>query len=263
MTKGLPTGVADGAWWGKTVVGNPLLGKLNMQDLISTLHFVKTKTAGSIVQSPSIIALDNEEATIHVGKNIRYAEFFSESTDGGGISSGYREAKDSPIKEGVQVLVIPHVTGPDGNVLLTVIPKSENLDTGAGDGGFITFGGGDTAIKLPQTVQRIVVTKMLLRDTETGVIAGLKRTISSTSETKVPVLADIPIVGWMFKSRKKPAESNLRENLMIFVTPTVIDLQREMRITTQATQLRREIAGPFFTYDEKLPEEQTGPGTKK
>ncbi len=227
------------------------LGRMDFTSLTSTLRFVKTRTSGSIIQAPSIIALDNEEATIHVGKNIRYAEFFTESTDGGGISSGFREAKDSPIKEGIQVLVIPHVTGPDGNVLLTIIPKSENLDTGVGEGGFITFGAGNTAISLPQTVQRIVVTKMLLRNRQTGVIAGLKKTVSSTAETKVPVLGDIPIIGWLFKSRKKPAESNQRLNLMIFVTPTVIDLQKEMRIPTAVRDIRRDLAGPFFTYEEQ------------
>lgn len=229
------------------------LGRMDLTALQSTLRFVKSHTSGSIVQAPSIIALDNEEATIHVGKNIRYAEFFSDSTDGGGISSGYREASHSPIKEGVQVLVIPHVTGPDGNVLLTIIPKSENLDTGAGVGGFITFGAGNTQISLPQTVQRIVVTKMLLRDSETGVIAGLKKTVTSTTETKVPILGDIPIIGWLFKSRKKPAESNIRTNLMIFVTPTVIDLQKEMRVPSAVQDIRRDLAGPFFTYEEKVP----------
>ncbi|MHC4916457.1 MAG: secretin N-terminal domain-containing protein [Planctomycetota bacterium] len=175
-------------------LGAPTLGRLDLTSLTATLRFVKTRTSGSIVQAPSIIALDNEEATIHVGKKIRYAEFYTESTEGGGIVSGFREASDSPINEGIQVLVIPHVTGPDGNVLLTVIPKSESLDTGVGDGGFKTFGAGNTQLALPQTVQRIVVTKMLLRDMETGVIAGLKKTISSTSETKVPVLGDIPII---------------------------------------------------------------------
>jgi general secretion pathway protein D len=228
-----------------------------MTSLTATLRFVKSRTSGSLIQAPSIIALDNEEATIHVGKNIRYAEFFTQSTEGGGLSSGYREASDSPIKEGVQVLVIPHVTGPDGNVMLTVIPKSENLDTGVGDGGFKTFGAGETQISLPQTTQRIVVTKMLLRDMETGVIAGLKRTVSSTAEAKVPGLGDIPVLGWLFKSRKKPAEANQRLNMMIFVTPTVIDLQKEMRIPSQVRDIRSELAGPFFTYEEKTEDKET------
>lgn len=240
-------------------LGSPSLGRLDMTAMQAVMRFVKTKTSGSIIQAPSLIALDNEEATIHVGKNVRYAEYFSNSTEGGGVSAGYREAKGSPIKEGVQVLVIPHVTGPDGNVLLTIIPKSENLDTGVGVGGFKTFGAGDTQIALPQTVQRIVVTRMLLRDGETGVIAGLKKTVASTSESKVPVLGDIPVIGWLFKSRRKPAESNARENLMIFVTPTVIDLQKEMRIPSAVNEIRRDLAGPFFSYEEKLPEAEAGP----
>jgi len=131
-------------------------------------------------------------------------------------------------------------------VLMTIVAKNEIFDK------FIDFGGA-TGISLPQTSQRIVVTKELLRDTETGVIGGLKKTASQTVETKIPVLGDIPVLGWLFKSRSQPADNNTRSNLMIFVTPTVIDVQKDSRVPKAVRDIRRGQAGPFFTYDEKSP----------
>ncbi|MHC4916456.1 MAG: hypothetical protein ACYTGB_13285 [Planctomycetota bacterium] len=49
---------------------------------------------------------------------------------------------------------------------------------------------------------------------------------------------------------------------MIFVTPTVIDLQKEMRIPTAVRNIRHELAGPFFTYEEKAPEPASGNTSK-
>jgi type IV pilus assembly protein PilQ len=223
-------------------------GVLSFVGMQATLHFFKTRTKASVIQAPSLTALDNQEATIHVGRNIRYAEFDSNSTNSG-TSSGFKEAQNSPIKEGIQILLIPHVTGPDGNVLMTIVAKNEIFDE------FRNFGGA-TGIDLPQTRQRIVVTKELLRDTETGVIAGLKQASTQTTETKLPVLGDIPVLGWLFKSRVKPSERNYQTNLLIFVTPTVIDLEQDGRVPKAVREIRHGLAGPFFTYDEKAGEEE-------
>jgi type II secretory pathway component GspD/PulD (secretin) len=96
-----------------------------------------------------------------------------------------------------------------------------------------------------------VVTKELLRDSETSVIGGLKRDSSGLSEFKVPFLGDIPILGWLFKYRNTSGE---RKNLMVFVTPTVIDFQKEDRMARMAREIRRDLTGPFFGYEEKSPE---------
>ena len=257
-------GASTGRFWGHMAVdpatfrtldkggssalgGGVQLGRLDFTQMTAALRFLKTRTKTSIVQSPSLTALDNQEATIHVGRNIRYAEFDSSSTNSG-TSTGYKEASNSPIKEGIQILVVPHVTGTDGNVLMTIVAKTEDFE------GFEEFGGtGVGSIKLPQTKQRIVVTKELLRDTETGVIGGLKKTSAQITETKIPVLGDIPVLGWLFKSRSQPADTNARSNLMIFITPTVIDIQKESRVPKAVRDIRRGLAGPFFTYDEKSP----------
>lgn len=245
-----PTRWENGPGWG--AMGDGLqLGRLSFLNLQATLHFIRTRTRGSVIQAPSLNALDNTEATIHVGRSIRYAEYFVESTENG-IVSGYREASDSPIKEGVQLLVIPHVTGPTNDVLLTILPKTEALES------WKTFGAGNTILELPQTKDRIAVTRMLLHNAETGVIGGLKETMTATTETEVPFLADIPVLGWLFKSRAKPSDLNRRSNLLIFITPTVIDFLQEGQVPEAVRQVRRKLAGPFFSYEEQGAEEAAG-----
>jgi len=221
------------------------LGRMDFTKLAFALQFVREQTTARIIQAPQITVLDNMEATIHVGKTIRYAEFKTETTQGGGVVSGFQKA-DEDILEGIQLLVIPRVTGPDNNVILTIIPKTETLDE------FRTFGEGSTTpIQLPQTSDRIVVTKMLLRNQETGVIAGLKSSSFQETVTKVPFFGDIPVLGWLFKRRSRPKENNEERNLLIFVTPTVIDFLQQTEFQKALERTRRSFAEPFIMFDDE------------
>jgi type II secretory pathway component GspD/PulD (secretin) len=193
---------------------------------------IKTKTRGRVIQSPQLIALDNEEATIQVGQLVRYAETIVANTEGGGNVGGFREAAGSPLKLGFQLLVIPHVTGPENNVLMTIIPKTENLVN------FETFGD----LRLPQTTQSIVVTKMMLRNGETGVIGGLKEESEDISERKVPIFGDIPFIGRLFRHRSK---STRGRNLMVFVTPTIIDFYAQDEFKKQMDTIKNDYSKPF------------------
>jgi type II secretory pathway component GspD/PulD (secretin) len=200
-----------------------------------------------------LIALDNEEATIQVGELVRYAESFVSNTEGGGNVSGFREAGGSPIKLGLQLLIIPHVTGPENNVLMTIIPKTESfsLDRGGGGApaGFQRFIGPDgIALDLPQTNQRIVVTKMMLRNGETGVIGGLRNEREDLSETKVPVFGEIPILGRLFRHKSR---STAGSNLLIFVTPTIIDFHETDQFRKELEKIRSDFSSSLTPFGEE------------
>lgn len=208
------------------------LGSMGFNSTTALLEMIKTRTRGRVIQSPQLIALDNEEATIQVGSLLRYAETIVANTEGGGNVGGFREAAGSPLKLGFQLLVIPHVTGPENNVLMTIIPKTENLIN------FETFGD----LRLPQTTQSIVVTKMMLRNGETGVIGGLKEEFEDLQERKVPVFGDIPFIGRLFRHRSK---SNRGRNLMVFVTPTIIDFYAQDEFKKDLDKIRNDYSKPF------------------
>jgi type IV pilus assembly protein PilQ len=232
--------------------GDVTLGTMDFRKLQLFLNFVQTQTAGRMIQAPQLIALDHEEATIHVGELVRYAESFVSTTEGGGTASGFKEAANSPVNLGIQVLVIPHVTGPDNNIILTVIPKTESPQTAQL---FETFSGGALGeLKLPQTTQRTVVTKMMLRDRETGIIAGLRQQRFGETVTKIPFLGDIPIVGWLFKHRSRPAETNKNSNLLILLTPTIIDFERKIDVGDMVKRAEDELGKEFSLEDAALPQ---------
>jgi type IV pilus assembly protein PilQ len=237
-----------------TIVADPriALGSMGFRATTALFELFKTKTSGRVIQAPQLITLDNEEATIQVGELVRYAESFIAQTEGGGSVSGFREAGGSPIKLGLQLLIIPHVTGPENNVLMTVIPKTESFSldrsgTGGAPAGFQRFIGPDgIQLDLPQTNQRIVVTKMMLRNGETGVIGGLRQEREDLAEVKVPVFGEIPVLGRLFKHRSR---SDSGSNLMVFVTPTIIDLHATDDIRRELDRLRQEYAKPFSEFD--------------
>jgi len=255
---GGPVGLGSGLWTTEAAIGDLSLGTLSFTKLQALLQFIRTSTKGRVIQAPQLIALDHEEATIHVGESVRYAESFVQATEGGGQASGYREAQNSPVRLGIQVLVIPHVTGPDNNVILTVIPKTEKASP---RGLFETFEGGATLgqLKLPQTVQQTVVTKMMLRDRETGIIAGLREQSAHESITKIPFLGDLPLIGWLFRHRERSADLNKNTNLLILITPTVIDFEKRSDIGEMERRAREELGKGFSLEDEAAPV-PVGPG---
>jgi len=247
--------VGSGGGGATSTVGPQLsLGSMGFRQTNALFELFKTKTSGRVIQAPQVIALDNEEATIQVGELVRYAESFVANTEGGGNVSGFREAGGSPIKLGLQLLIVPHVTGPENNVLLTVIPKTESFSlqrsgTGGAPAGFQRFIGPDgIQLDLPQTNQRIVVTKMMLRNGETGVIGGLREEREDLSEVKVPVFGEIPFLGRLFKHK---SQSTAGSNLLVFVTPTIVDIRESDQFRKELDKLKQDLSKPFTTVGDE------------
>jgi general secretion pathway protein D len=82
-----------------------------------------------------------------------------------------------------------------------------------------------TVVVGPTTNKRSATTSVLVRDGETSVIGGLIRDNVTIGERKIPLLGDIPVLGWLFKFRTKRIE---KTNLLIFLTPTIVRSPREL-----------------------------------
>jgi type IV pilus assembly protein PilQ len=247
------TALQKGGMAGIPTIPTFALGTMGFGSTNALLELVRNKTSGRVIQAPQLIALDNEEATIQVGELVRYAETFVANTEGGGNVSGFREAAGSPIKLGTQLLIIPHVTGPENNILMTIVPKVEQFSTSrsglnGAPPGFQRFNGAGVTLDLPETAQRIVVTKMMLRNGETGVIGGLREEEDATSETKVPVFGEIPILGRLFRHRSKSTNAT---NLLVFVTPTIVDFHENDTFKKELERVRQDFAKPFTPIGEE------------
>lgn len=185
-------------------------GTMSFSELKATLQMMKYDKNTKLIQAPQIVALDNEESTIHIGEIIRYAEFQTETSDSG-VTSGYSAA--DPLYLGVQLLVVPQVIRDTDKVLLTVIPKTEDLDS------WRTFVGDSNTLELPQTKSKTVVTRMMLSNNETGIIAGLFSDQLISEEKKVPFLGEIPVVGRLFRVNTADPK---KDDVSILITPKIL-----------------------------------------
>ena len=92
-------------------------------------------------------------------------------------------------------------------------------------------------------------TQVVVRDQQTVVIGGLMRDQLTTSDTKVPVLGDIPLIGALFKSSTK---RKIKKNLLLFLTPYIIRSPDDLRsIYERKMRERQEFLDRYFVFSDR------------
>ncbi len=148
---------------------------------------------GKIISSPRLITADQVEATIESGKEIPYQQ----ATSSGATSISFKKAT-------LSLKVKPQVT-PDDNVImnLNIHKDSQGANTLAG----------------PAIDTKQIVTEVLVENGGTVVIGGIYEQTETTLTNKVPVLGDLPFIGFLFKQSLKTDD---RRELLIFITPRIL-----------------------------------------
>jgi len=195
-------------------------GTLSFAAATSVLKLLKNDENTQVRQAPRLTVLNHQPGTVFVGSTIRFAEIFSSSSQGGTLATGVREADNSPINTGFQLLVVPHIVRGSDDILMTIIPESNSLTE------FKEFGAAPNVIELPQISSSTVVTQMLIRDGRTAVIGGLVVDREEDQVRKVPFLGDIPGVGYVFKAKTR---TRAKDHLMIFITPRIVRTAKDAR----------------------------------
>jgi type II secretory pathway component GspD/PulD (secretin) len=212
---------------GNTVIPDTIFGSLSFTGWAATLRLLQRDNRTEVVQAPKVVTLDGRAATIFVGETIRFAEARSEVGQTGSLQLTVQEARGSPVEVGFQLLIIPHVIPGTNTVALEVIPKETSLsgtsDSTLAPPGFDFFqvgsGNGQGSIALPRIRTSTIVTSMLVDSGQTAVIGGLATDTDIETESRVPYLASIPLLGELFKYRSKTQE---RRILLVFITVTVV-----------------------------------------
>ena len=181
-----------------------------ISNISAIINAVKTDDEFRILSTPQVLTTDNEEARITVGENRPYQTRSTTDTSGGTFESfEYRDV-------GKILKITPHVT--EGRLVrMKISLEVTNIDLAST---------ATTSSTLPVTQKRTVDTTVIVKDSQTVVIGGLIDESSTRNDTKVPVLGDIPILGWLFRKR---SETNEKTNLYIFLTPRVIKSPLEAR----------------------------------
>lgn len=204
--------------------GPTTFGTLDFTGVSMALRLFAQDQSSQITQAPKLVALDNQEATIFVGQTVRYAQTTASSNQSGGLTFSIAEAPNSPVQQGFQLLVIPHVIPNTDKIMLTIIPESEQLVGSSTQlPGFDEFTSGEginkVSILLPRVAASTIVTHMIVKTGETAVLGGLLQRTEAEVERGIPGLKAIPVIKWLFTVKEK--QSTL-QNLIVFMTPRII-----------------------------------------
>jgi len=200
ITRGLMTNLPSSL----AGAGSLALSILNAGYLLDVeLSALQTEGRGEVISNPRIVTSNQKEAIIKQGQEVGYLTLTGAGTAGG------TQVPQVQFKEALlQLKVTPTITN-DGRVFLNMdVLKDEVqsfVDTGAG--------------LVPTIAKREVNTAVLMEDGQTVVIGGVYEFKDSQDMSKVPFLADIPILGNLFKKKNR---TKSKAELLIFVTPKVL-----------------------------------------
>ena len=155
---------------------------------------------GTILANPRTVATSGKQSLIQIRKTQNY--FFNEGFD----TAGRPIVKKSDISSDTQGEITPTLL-PDGRIHLMV-------DVGVGT---FTF---TTAANLPEQTTRKATTEVTVHAGDTIVIGGLRQQEMRKSESKVPILGDLPLIGWLFRHEEQEVRHSV---LTIFITPQIMN----------------------------------------
>ncbi len=186
------------------------LGIMSMSDiqLDLTLSALQGDGKGEVIATPKVLTLDKQKARVASGQQIPYQQ----ATSSGATSVAFVNAE-------LSLEVTPSVT-PDGRVQMDLLVNADSPGAAAPNG------------QLTINTNRIQ-TSVLVNDGQTLVLGGIFQNNISSSTTKVPFLGDLPYLGRLFRHS---IDSNTKQELLIFVTPRVLNDSTKERKAPQVAQ---------------------------
>ncbi|TNF70100.1 MAG: type IV pilus secretin PilQ [Gammaproteobacteria bacterium] len=148
------------------------------------------------VSNPHLVVSDNEEAYISQGQEIPYLE----STSSGAASLTFKDAV-------LELRVTPQIA-PNDYLVMTILVKKDQKTNEQVAGG------------APILSKREIKTRLLMKNQETIVLGGIYEKEIAHRRSKVPLLGDLPLIGWLFSSR---SDRIINRELLIFLTPRIIE----------------------------------------
>jgi len=181
------------------------------------LNAIQANSAINILSTPNVLTLDNEEAKVIVGRNIPFP-----------VSTG-RDSNNNPIVQyqredvAITLQVTPQINESADSVTLEIFQEVTEIEEDS-QGLDVTSAGFITSKRSAETVVQVP-------DNQTVVIGGLMGQTETKVETKIPILGDLPLIGFLFRGKR---DISRKTNLIILLTPHVIeeagDLEEVYRI---------------------------------
>ncbi|MCG3722670.1 type II secretion system protein GspD [Vibrio cincinnatiensis] len=171
-----------------------------MGDWTALISAVSSTSSTNILSSPSITVMDNGEASFIVGEEV---PVLTGSTAGSNNDNPFQTVERKEV--GIKLKVVPQINEGD-SVQLSIEQEVSNV-LGANGAVDVRF------------AKRQLNTSVMVQDGQMLVLGGLIDERTAESESKVPLLGDIPLLGYLFRSTSTQVE---KKNLMVFIKPTII-----------------------------------------
>lgn len=209
-----PNGMYLAAIDGTIKVGDKVFP--NIGALVKALQ---TNTDGEVLSTPNLLTTDNEEAEIVVSDNIPFqTSTVYDSTGNPRYNYEYRDV-------GLTLRFTPQIND-DNFVKLKLFQETSSVDSAT-----------NLNQLAPSSRKRTAKTTIVVKDGATVVIGGLIQDKKNTSQSAVPCLGDIPVLGALFRSQSK---TNDKTNLMIFLTPHIIRDPSDMTRVSEDKRKKHE-----------------------
>jgi len=183
---------------------------------------LETITDVTVLANPKILAINKQLGQVYIGTKIGYREGDIE-TAGGGVQQGAVKF----LETGTKLSFRPYIAD-DGYIRMDIYPKDST--------------GQLNAQGVPDETSAELLTNIIVKDGETIVIGGLFRDKISNTRNQVPLLGDIPVVGEVFK---KTDDTTYRDEVIILLTPHIIDDPAELKGEARAEDVKRKRYGAW------------------
>lgn len=213
------------------VGANIKIGGVTFPTIGAVIQAYKNDSEVSILSTPQIMTLDNEEAEINVGSNVPYLTRQDTTSSTTSINYNSYEYRDV----GVILKVTPNINE-ENFIRLKINQEVTKVQSGADEA-------------RPTTLKRTAKTTVIVKDNETVVIGGLVGDSTDEGTYKFPLLGDIPLLGWLFKTKTSSRE---KTNLYVFLTPHIVRTQADAaKIYQEKRETMGEVVEGIIKLNEK------------
>jgi len=195
-----------------SVLGASVTVFKRLSNLNFSLQLMESESKGRIVSSPKVITQHNQKASLSSTE----ARAISTST----ITDGVTTEGFETVEASVSLEVTPRVTN-EGSIAMEVDIQKSGFTTAAAQGA------------APNTVSNAVKTNVLVNNGSTIVIGGLYQTKTAETQSGIPFLKDLPLIGWLFKTAYNPNKN--RSELIVFITPRIINQEEAGLVDRDST----------------------------
>lgn len=236
----LPAGVSP---WAAAAGTGLTTGFINHGNLRGILRALSGDSTSNVLATPNIVTLDNEIANIKVGQLVSFSTGQTNNYNAGGVPfTSYSQEE-----VGLSLTIRPQITSA-GTVKLKIESVLSNIVPG------VTDAGGN-----PRTTERDISTNIMVDNGQILVLGGLLQKDWNSAVYKVPILGDIPLLGFLFRSHSKQKD---KTNLMIFLRPTILRDSRASVIVSndkysnmrqEMVDSRLDVAQPYLDEPDTIP----------